>query len=167
MEIYVYDVLLFGPDQGNIDEVIKEFKDYGLYLNVVKYVYDLLRIEVNTDKKSDKVTLVQGGLTKKVLKTVRILYSNNKTTPSATLPLGIDDDVPPFDKTLKYASVVRMLVYLSINPTPDTQFVVKHCDRFTQKSRTNHDEAVERTCRYLVETQWQGLTFDYNSVMNP
>ena len=50
--IYVDDVLLFGPDQDNIDEVIKELEDAGLSLTVKEYGYDFLGVEVKPDKQS-------------------------------------------------------------------------------------------------------------------
>ena len=59
-------------------------------------VYGLLVVEVNTDKQSDKVTMTKGGLTKKVLKTLIMLYSNNNTTPAATISLGTDAGGTPF-----------------------------------------------------------------------
>ena len=42
--IYVNDVLLFGPDQDNIDKVIKELEDAGLFLTVKEDVYALLGV---------------------------------------------------------------------------------------------------------------------------
>ena len=61
-------------------------------------MYDLLRVEVSTDKKSGKVTLTQVGLTKKVLKTVGMLDINNHINPATTITLGTDTDVPPIDE---------------------------------------------------------------------
>ena len=43
-------------------------------------MYDLLGVKFKTDKKSGKVTLAQGGLNKKLMKTVGILDSNKNTT---------------------------------------------------------------------------------------
>ena len=57
--IYVDDVLLFGPDQDNIDEIIKELEDAGLLLTVEEDVYYLLGVEFKTDNQSGKVTLNQ------------------------------------------------------------------------------------------------------------
>ena len=51
-------------------------------LTVENDLYAFLGVEFNTDKKSGKVTLTQGGLTKKVLKRVGMLDSNKKTTPA-------------------------------------------------------------------------------------
>ena len=44
--IYDDDALLFGPDQDNIDEVIKELEDAGLSLTVEDDVYDFLGFEL-------------------------------------------------------------------------------------------------------------------------
>ena len=68
--IYVYDGLFFGPDQDDIYEVIKELDDTGKSLTVEEDVYAFLGVEVYNDKNSVKVTLTQGGFTKKVLKKV-------------------------------------------------------------------------------------------------
>ena len=67
-------------------------------LNVEYDVYAFLVVEVKTDKQSGKVTLTQIGLTKKVLKIVGMLDSNSTTTPEATIPLGTDSDVTPFNE---------------------------------------------------------------------
>ena len=40
--IYVDDVLLFVPDQGNIDEIIKVLEDTRIYLNFEYDVCDFL-----------------------------------------------------------------------------------------------------------------------------
>ena len=47
--IHVDYVILFGPDQDNIDEVIKEIEDAGLYLTVKKDAYTFLGVEVKND----------------------------------------------------------------------------------------------------------------------
>ena len=61
-------------------------------------MYDLLGVEVTTDKKSVKFKLTQGGFTKKVLNKVGVLDSNKKATPAATIPFGTDVDGNPFDE---------------------------------------------------------------------
>ena len=81
-------------------------------------VYDLLGVEVNTDKKSGKVTLTQGDFNNKVPKKMGMLDMNNNTTTVATMTLETDNDGYPFDDTWKYASVVGMMMYLSRNPSP-------------------------------------------------
>ena len=99
--IYNDDVLLFGPDQYNIDEVIRELEDSGISLNVEEYVYDFLGVEVNTYNNSGKVTPTQGVLTNKLPKAVRMLDINKKINPEETIPLGTDADGNPFDEPWK------------------------------------------------------------------
>ena len=96
--IYNDDVLLFGPDQYNIDEVIRELEDYGILLTVEEDVHAFLCVEVKTDNNSGKVTLTQGGLTKKLMNTLGMLYGNNNITLSSIYPLVKDAGAPPFDE---------------------------------------------------------------------
>jgi hypothetical protein len=56
---YVDTCLFFGPDQGNIDEYIKELKDSGMALTVEDGVYTFLSVEVKTNKATGKVTLTK------------------------------------------------------------------------------------------------------------
>ena len=151
--IYVDDLLAFGHYQDNIDEVIKELDNAGLLFTVEYYMYAFLLVEFNTDKKSVKFTLTQGGLTNKVLNTVVMLDSNNNTTLAATMALGTDADVPPCDEPWGYYSVVGVLVYLSRNSSPDIQFSVHQCARFAQNTRKCHSESINRIYHYLFGTQ--------------
>ena len=106
-----------------------------LLSNIPTLFRNFLGVEFNTDKKSGKVTLTQGGLTKKVLKRVGMLDSNKKTTPAEKIPLGINADGSPLYESWEYACVVGMLVYLSKNYRPDIQFEVHQCARFTHNTR--------------------------------
>ena len=163
--IYVNDVLLFDPDQYKVDEVTEELEDAGIQLTFEEDMYALLGVEVNTDNHSGKVTLTQGGFTKKVLNTEGMLYSNKKKTTEVIMPFVTDAEGPTFDKTCQYASVVVMLMYLYINPRLDIQFVVHHCARFIQNTRKSNTEIVKCICLYLVLTQGKVLTFTTNSDM--
>ena len=90
-------VLLFGTDQDNIDEVIKDLEDSGVSLTVEEDMYNFLEVGVYTDTQSGKVTITQRGLTKKMLNIVRIIYSNNNNTIAATMLLGKYYDRNPFN----------------------------------------------------------------------
>ena len=94
-------------------------------------MYDLLRVEVNTNNQSNKVPLTYVGSTKTILNTVVMLGINEKIIPSAAIPLVTDVYGPTFDELWEYASVVGTLVYFSSNSRPDIQFAVHQCDRFT------------------------------------
>ena len=105
-------------------------------------MHDFLVVEVKTYKQSGKVSLTQVGLTKKVLNIVRILYSNNNTTPSATMSLVKDSDGNPFDETWGHSSVVVILMYLSRKSRPHIHFSVHQCSRFTHNPRRSNSESV-------------------------
>ena len=109
--IYVDDIILFVPDQDNNDDAIKELEDDGISLNVEYTVYALLGVEVNTDKKSGNITLTQGGLTKKGMKTVGVLDRYKNTSPEEKRTLVTDADATPFDEPWEYGSVVVILMY--------------------------------------------------------
>ena len=106
-------------------------------------MYDFLRVEFSTDKKSGKVTLNQVGLTKKVLKILGMLDINNNINPAATITLGTDADGPPFDEPWGYDSVVGMLICISRNSRSDIHFAVHQCARFTHNPRSIHAESVK------------------------
>ena len=57
-------------------------------------------------------------------------------------------------------------MYLSINSIPGIQFVMYQYDSFTHNPRSNHAEAGNSICWYLVGTLEQVLTFDPNIYMN-
>ena len=94
-----------------------------------------------------------------------ILDHNNKITPAAKIPLGTNTDGLNFDEILEYASVLIILIYISSKYSPDIHFTVKNYARLTHNPRKSHDGSVKSICRYLVETQGQGLNFDPNSAI--
>jgi hypothetical protein len=100
---YVHNCLFFGPDQGNIDEFIKELKDSGMALTVEDGVYNFLSVEVKTNKATGKVTLAQSGLMMNALRTAGMQDINRKHTPATTLPLGTDADGTRFCEEWDYA----------------------------------------------------------------
>ena len=83
--IYVDDLTCSSYDQDKSDEVITELEYTGISLSVEEYMYSSFGVEFKTDKQSGKVKLTQVGLTNKLLKTLVMIDSNKKTTPSATM----------------------------------------------------------------------------------
>ena len=84
---------------------------------------------------------------------------NGKPTPACTIPLGTDADGPRCQLSWDYASVIGMLMYLTLNSQPDIQFAVHQCARFTHNPRASHKQAVLRICCYLKGTWDKGLIF--------
>ena len=145
--------LLFGPDQDNIDEVIRELKDYGILLTVEEDVHAFLCVEVKTDINSGKVTLTQGGLTKKLMNTLGMLDGNNNITLSSINSLVKDAGAPPFDEPWYFDFFIGVLMYLYRNFRPDIQFTVHQCVRFTHNPSKSRSDAVNRILLNLVVTK--------------
>ena len=87
--------------------------------------------------------------------------SNSVSTPSSTVPLGIDADGDNFDEEWKYATVVGMRMYLAQNSRPNIAYAVHQCARFTHAPKSSHATGIKRILRYLQGTKDKGL------IMNP
>ena len=74
-------------------------------------MYALLGVEVNNDKKSGNITLTQGGLTKKGMKTVGVLDRYKNTSKEEKMTLVTDADATPYDEPWEYGYVVVILMY--------------------------------------------------------
>ena len=159
--VYVDDILVFGPNKHNIDELIKELKDKKMNLTVEDDVYAFLGVEVKTDSKEGVIKLNQKGLIEKVIKATGLQDANGKSTPaSSSSPLGTDGDGISHDEKWNYASVIGMLMYLASNSRPEIQFAVHQCARFTHNPKQSHSNAVKRIVRYLIATKNDGLVFN-------
>jgi len=74
---------------------------------------------------------------------------NAKPTQACTTPLGTDAEGPRCQLSWDYASVIGMLMYLTLNSQPHIQFIVHQCARFTHNPRASHEQAVLQICHYL------------------
>eukprot|EP00957_Ditylum_brightwellii_P088456 6737061-Ditylum_brightwellii.AAC.1 len=109
--------------------------------------------------------LTQEGLIDKILKTTRMENCNPAVTPtSGPKPLGPD----PYSKDVQlqdrwsYALVVGMMMYLASNIKPKITFVVHQCARFSHGTKHLHEKAILQICKYLKETQSEGLIIKLN-----
>ncbi len=160
--VYVDDCLFFGPDLTKIDDHIQALKKLNLQLTPEDTgAYAFLGVDIGPNKKDGKsgFVMTQNGLTKKILKTMKMEDCHGKATPTAQEPLGTDEKGEPFNEEWSYASVVGMLLYLSSNSRPNIQYAVNQCARFTHNPKTIHGEAVKRIVHYLKKTLGEGLEF--------
>ena len=51
-------------------------------------------------------------------------------------------------------------VLFGIKKIPDIFFAVHQCDQFTHKTKSSHETAVKRICRYIQGTKDNGLVFN-------
>ena len=99
LAVYVDDVLLFGPDEEEMNKVLEELKLAGFDLKIEKKgvdrTYDFLGINVTQEKKekesdSTVIKLTQKGLIKKFLECVGMVDCKPNSTPCTVQPLGTD-----------------------------------------------------------------------------
>ena len=96
-------------------------------------VGDFLGIRIEKSN-HNSFTLSQTGSIDKVLKTSKMEYSNTAKTPAATTPLCVDKEGELFGEEWDYATIVVMLMFLSINSRPDIH-AVNQCARFTMSKK--------------------------------
>ena len=132
--VYVDDVLLFGPDEKEMDKVLSELKLEGFDLKVEKTgaqkAYDFLGIHITkeTDAQNNNVIkFTQLGLIKKFLGCVGMKDCNPSCNPCTLQPLGTDSNGKRFSEDWEYTSVVKMLMYLAGNVYPEIQYAVHQC----------------------------------------
>ena len=105
------------------------------------------------------MTMTPPGLIKKVIETTGMeLCSANKTPTSQTV-LGSDPELPAIKEAWKYASVVGMLLYLSMSTRPDIVFAVSQEAPFTSNPKQSHGSTVKMSIRYLSATSDKGIIF--------
>jgi hypothetical protein len=143
---------IFGKSHDKIDEVIQSFRRAGpdgkpeFALSIEEDVFAFLGVEVTKDKGTGEVELRQLGLIDKVLKYCGMSECNTKATPCGVEPLHADKDGQPCQEKWSFAAAVGMLMYLSSNSRPDTQFAVHQCARFTHSPKRSHEVAIQRFC---------------------
>ena len=94
----------------------------------------------------------QTGLIRKVLEATDMEHCNGLKTPTKVeAPLVTDTKGYEAKRYWpnSYDSVIGMMLYLTSNKIPDISFAVHQCVRFTHNTKTSHETAVKRICRYL------------------
>ena len=165
--VYVDDVLLFGPDEKEMQKVLEDLKLDGFELKLEKdgaqQSYDFLGINVTETKEGDKrvVKFTQLGLISKFLECVKMTECSSNAVPCSISPLGTNPKGKPHCEDWDYASAVGMLMYLAGNAYPEIQYAVHQCARFTHAPKTTHTTAVKTIACYLkgVLEQKQGLHY--------
>ena len=75
----------------------------------------------------------------------------------ANIILQDDPNAQPRRQKWHYRYAVGCLSYIQSIVRPDITFVVQQCARFSNKPNRDHEEAVNRICRYLLKPETKGL----------
>ena len=118
----------------------------------------------------DIKTLDNGGvhfcltvLIRKVLEVTGMEHCDGfPTLTKVEAPLGTDENgsEDKRDWPNSHASVIGMMLYLASNTRPDISFAVHQCARFTHNTKSSHETALKRICRFLQGTNNNSLVFN-------
>ena len=156
--IYVDDVILVGPDDQEIDDIVKimagafKITDEGT-------LADYLGVKIRRDENGG-LLMTQGHMIESILNDLGIDENTKKKATTPAFPsklLTRDEDGEEFNKSWDYRSVIGKLNYLEKCTRPDLAFSVHQCARFASNPRRSHAEAVERIGHYLYNNKEQGI----------
>ena len=156
--IYVDDVILVGPDDKEINDIVKEMA--GTFkITDEGTLADYLGVKIRKDEQGN-MTLTQGHMIESILKDLGIDESSGKTKPTPAMPsklLTRDTDGEEFNRSWEYRSVVGKLNYLEKCTRPDIAFAVHQCARFASDPKESHAIAIERVGNYLLSNKDKGI----------
>ena len=159
--LYTDDSILAGPDNEELDQIIKDMQEAKLDLTVDGDICDFLGVRI--EKTPDgTIHLTQPHLIDQILKDLRLTKENvvPKHTPAlVNTILRRFTDSEPFDGHFNYRSVVGKLNYLEKSTRPDISYAVHQCARFAADPKIEHGKAVLWLGRYLAATKDQGIIF--------
>eukprot|EP00956_Cyclotella_meneghiniana_P035535 scaffold115810_cov49-Cyclotella_meneghiniana.AAC.1 len=165
--MYVDDLLIYSRNRDSIDSLISTLQDDGIKLREEGEAEGFLGVDIKRTKSGVSLTQTD-GLIKRIISALGMdsAYTSKKDTPAEVAPLPKDADGIPADRTIHYASVIGMLLYLSGHSRPDIAYAVHQCARYTFKPTTRHVAALKRIGRYLKGTKSQGLILKPSKDLN-
>ena len=145
---------------------MKYFKEYGPSYNWEqskgKSLSEFLGIGIKTLDDGGS-QFCQTVLIRKVLEVTVMEYCNGLPT-STKVKAPLVTDMNSYEATRywpnSYASVIWMMLYLTSNTRPDISFDVHQCVWFKHNTKSSHNTAVKRICRYLQGTKNNVLVFN-------
>jgi hypothetical protein len=160
--LYTDDSLLAGPDNNEIEQIIKDLKKAQLNITDEGDIQDFLG--VNIDSRPDgSVHLTQPHLIDQILKDLKFPDEGkgkvlDKHTPAKSSEvLKRDKDGPDYDKSFNYRSIIGKLNYLEKGTRSDIAYIAHQCARFTEEPKESHAKALKWLARYLRTTRDKGL----------
>jgi len=141
--LYTDDSILAGPDQSEIDTIIRELKDADLNITEEGDLEDFLG--VNIERQDDgSVLLIQPHLIDSMLQDLQIDASTKtKSTPaSSSQILFCHTDSHSFDRSFDYRSVIGKLNYLERASRPDIIYITHQCARFSADPKARRSDSL-------------------------
>jgi hypothetical protein len=157
--LYTDDSILAGPDDKELDAIMKKMADSGLKLTQEGNLEDFLGVKI--EKCDDgSFRLTQPHLIDSILKDLRLQGPGTATkdipAPTSVL-LRRHTHSEDFDRHFDYRSVIGKLNYLEKCTRPDIAYATHQCARFCIDPKKEHGKAVKWIGRYLLATKDKGL----------
>ena len=157
--LYTDDSLLAGPDNEEIEQIIKDLKRAKLDITDEGDIQDFLG--VNIDMKADgTIHLTQPHLIDQILKDLKFPEDRKvteKQTPSKSSEiLKRDIDGVDFDGSFHYRSIIGKLNYLEKATRSDIAYITHQCARFAENPKQSHAKAIRWMAKYLKTTRDKG-----------
>ena len=157
--LYTDDSLLAGPDNNEIEQIIKDLKKAKLEITDEGDIQDFLG--VNIDIRDDgTVNLTQPHLIDQILKELKLDENNNmklKDTPAKCSEiLKRASESKNFDNSFHYRSIIGKINYLEKATRCDIAYINHQCARFTENPKECHAKAIRWLAKYLKATRNKG-----------
>ncbi len=111
--------------------------------------------------------LKQVGWTNQMIETLGLdsKYSTPVDTPAKSAALGRGIDGKVASRSMNYASVIGMLLYLG-HSRPDISFATHQCARYNHSPKQSHKDALKQIGRYFKGTLTKGLILNPSKTLN-
>ena len=157
--LYTDDYILAGPDQEDIEQVIRYLRKANLEVTYEGNIEDFLG--VNIERKEGKIKLSQPHLIEQVIKDLGLNHDKvlSKPIPAASSKiLFAHKESQPFNNSFNYRSVIIKLKYLEKSFRPDISYIVHQCVRLSTDHRKEHGQALRWLGKYLKDNINEGTT---------
>jgi hypothetical protein len=156
--IYTDDTIITGPDEGQIDEVIKDIGSVFAITSQEK-VSDFLGVNIARNEEDGSFMLTQQLLIKSIINDLGLKDdSNGRNTPAlSSVILREYKESQPYNEKWHYRSIIGKLNYLEKSTRPDIAYAVHQCARFMENPKVEHAKAVKAIGRYLLATKDKGI----------
>jgi hypothetical protein len=157
--LYTDDSLLAGPDQNEIDQIVKDLKKANLNITDEGDIQDFLGVNISM-KDNGTIHLTQPHLIDQILKDLTLTdeKTKSKDTPAKSSQLLKRDKLgEDFDGSFHYRSVIGKLNYLEKATRSDIAYISHQCARFTESPKACHARALRWLGKYLLKTRNRGL----------
>jgi len=157
--LYTDDSILAGPNEDEINEIIRDIKAIGLNITEEGDIQDFLGIHIQR-MNDGKIKLSQPHLIDQILHDLKMDVENMKVkdTPcksSEILKAGTHSK--PFDQSFHYRSLIGKLNYLEKGTRSDISYITHQCARYTENPIEIHAKAIRWLARYLKGTRDEGF----------